>query len=97
MAWGRELAAALPAYVTVQPAVPHINTFLLYAAGDPDEVNRRLLEMVTEDALAFSLPWRAADEPGRVVTEVTVAHNALDLDPEDIAGRFAALLADPKG
>nr|WP_246321831.1 beta-eliminating lyase-related protein [Nocardioides panzhihuensis] len=91
--WGRQMAAALPAYVTVQPQVPHINTFLLYAVGDPEAVNRRLLETVTADSLAFSLPWKAAEEPGRVVTEVTVAPNALALDPADIAGRFATLLA----
>ncbi|MFE6649322.1 threonine aldolase family protein [Nocardioides sp. NPDC057772] len=90
--WARALAAALPAYVTVQPPVPHTNTFLLYAAGDPDAVNTRLLAALEEHSLAFSRPWSASDEPGRVVTEVTVGQGALELDPETVAGHIAALV-----
>ena len=90
--WGRALAAALPTYITVQPPAPHINTFLLYAAGDPDEVNNRLLASLKEHSLAFSRPWSATEEPGRVVTEVTVGDGALGLDPQAVAGLFAALV-----
>ncbi|MEU6137568.1 beta-eliminating lyase-related protein [Nocardioides sp. NPDC047086] len=90
--WGRTLAAALPASISVQPRVPHTNTFLLYAAGDPDEVNTRLLAALEEHSLAFSRPWTAADEPGRVVTEVTIGQGALELDPETVAAHLTALL-----
>ncbi|MGH3350661.1 MAG: threonine aldolase family protein [Nocardioides sp.] len=90
--WGRALAAALPAYITVQPPVPHTNTFLLYAAGDPDEVNNRLLASMSEHSLAFSRPWSATEEPGRVMTEMTVGHGALGLDPSIIAGHLAAIV-----
>ncbi len=90
--WAKSLAAALPAEITVQPPVPHTNTFLLYAAGDPEEVNTRLLAALEEHSLMFSRPWTASDEPGRVVTEVTVAQGALELDPETVAGHLAALV-----
>lgn len=92
-AWGRSLAAALPESITVQPPVPHSNTFLLYAAGDPDQVNERLLAALEEQSLAFSRGWMAAEEPGRVMTEVTIAEGALDLDPEAVAGRIAGLFS----
>ena len=90
--WGRALAAALPSSIAVQPPVPHTNTFLLYAAGDPDQVNTRLLAEMEEQSLAFSRPWTAAEEPGRMVTEMTVGQGALGLDPSTVAGHLAALL-----
>ncbi|MEI7057485.1 beta-eliminating lyase-related protein [Nocardioides sp. CCNWLW239] len=90
--WARALAAALPDSITVQPQVPHTNTFLLYAAGEPDDVNTRLLAATEERSLAFSRPWSAAEEPGRVVTELTVGDGALDQDPNTIAGLIAELL-----
>lgn len=92
VAWARELAAALPAYVTVQPPVPHTNTFLMYAAGDPDRVNERLLAYMEEHGLALGRPWSAADEPGRVVTELAVGDDALGLDPAAVAADLAALV-----
>lgn len=92
VAWGRELAAALPAHITVQPTVPHINTFHLYAAGDPDQVNARLLAMLEEHGVAFSRSWHAADEPGRVWTEVTVGDGALALEPDAVAAYLGELV-----
>lgn len=93
VAWGRELAAALPTHITVQPTVPHINTFHLYAAGHPDRVNARLLAMLEEHGVAFSRSWHAADEPGRIWTEVTVGDGALELEP----GAVATLLGELVG
>lgn len=93
VAWARAMAAALPAHVTVQPPVPHTGTFRMYAAGDPDEVNTRLLAAIEQHAVALTPPWSAAAEPGRVVCEVAVQDDALELDPGDVARRIGDLLA----
>lgn len=95
VAWGREMAAALPPTITVQPPVPHINTFLLYAAGDPDRVNERLLAALERYSIAFCRSWSAAEEPGRVVTEITLGEGALELDPAKIAALIGELVIDP--
>ncbi len=93
VAWARSLAAALPAGVTPNPPVPHTNTFELFAAGDAATVNERLLSFVTEQRLLLSGPWRPADEPGRITTELAIGDSALELDPVEIAGRLGALIA----
>ena len=85
VAWGQSMAAALPSHVTVQPPVPHTGTFRLYAAGEPDEVNTRLLAYVEERGLALTPPWTAATEPGRVTCELAVGPDALELDPVEVA------------
>src|SRR6202042_2369960 len=48
VAWARASAAELPAFIAVQPGVPHTNQFLAYAAGDADAVNKRLLALIEE-------------------------------------------------
>ncbi|MDO9457694.1 low specificity L-threonine aldolase [Nocardioides sp.] len=92
--WARSLAAALPDHVVVQPPVPHTGTFLLHAAGQPEEVNRRLLAFVEEHALALTPPWSPGSEAGRVTCELAVGEDALELDPEETAHLIGELLRD---
>jgi threonine aldolase len=94
LAWARSLAAELPAHgITVQPDPPHAPTFWVYAAGDADEVNERLLTVIERDNLLLCGPWRPADEPGRLHNELAVGAPALAHDP----ARVAALLGEVIG
>ncbi|BDZ43457.1 threonine aldolase [Paraoerskovia sediminicola] len=89
VAWAGRLAAALPAGITVQPEVPRTNTFLLHAAGDAEDANRRSLALATGRGIALTSPWRAGTEPGRTTAEVVVGDGALGLDPEEAAALVA--------
>lgn len=93
VAWAQTMAAALPETVTVAPGTPQTNTFLLYAAGDPDALNRRLLDFVETRRIVPCPPWRPAVEPGRMTTEVAVSDAALGLDPVEVAGWIGELVA----
>ncbi len=89
--WARALAAELPGHgVTPHPQVPHIQTFRVYAPGEADEVNRRLVAVMEREDLALGGRWEAADEPGRVTTELTCSGASLAHDP----ARVAALLGE---
>ncbi|HXC81921.1 MAG TPA: beta-eliminating lyase-related protein [Trebonia sp.] len=91
VAWARAFAAQLPSYVTVQPGVPHTNQFRLYAAGEADTVNERVLASVAEHHI--SLPaWRAAQEPGRITTEIVVTGAALGLEPAEMAAFLGSVI-----
>ncbi|GAA1479080.1 beta-eliminating lyase-related protein [Nocardioides aestuarii] len=91
LAWARSLAALLPRHgITPHPAVPHVHTFRVHAAGEADEVNERALAVMRREDLALTGMWRAADEPGRVHTELTCSAASLDHDP----ARVAALLGE---
>ena len=92
VAWARELAAGLPPAVVTQPPVPHTNTFLLHAAGDPDEVNERLAAFMEEHGVAIGRPWSAAEEPGRIVTELAIGEGALELDAATVAQQIATVV-----
>jgi len=91
--WARELAAALPASLTPNPPVPQTNTFQLFAAGDPAEVNERLIAFMDRSRVLLSPPWRRAEEPGRIANEIAVGASALDLDPVKVAGWLGELVA----
>ncbi len=93
VAWARAFAAALPSCITVQPGVPHTSQFKVFAAGDADAVNERVLALVEERRIGLPA-WYAAREPGRVVTEFAVAGAALGLDPAQAAGLVGAAI-DP--
>jgi len=95
VAWARSLAAALPSHVTVQPRVPHTGTFRLYAAGEPDDVNARLLTYMEEHCLALTPPWFVAAEPGRVVCELAVGPDALEADAVEVARQIGDLVTAP--
>lgn len=91
LAWARSLAALLPRHgITPQPGVPHVHTFRMHAAGEADEVNERALAVMRREDLGLCGMWQAADEPGRVQTEVTCTAASLDHDP----ARIAALLGE---
>ena len=92
VAWARALAEALPASLVTQPAVPQTNTFLLYGAGDADTVNERLAGFMEEHGVAISRPWSPSDEPGRIVTELAIGEEALELDPATVAAQIAAIV-----
>jgi threonine aldolase len=99
--WARAFAAELPAYVTVQPEMPHTNQFLVYAAGTADAANQRVLSLIEEHRIGMPA-WAPAEEPGRVRTEIAVSAAALELDPAKMAALFSRtvdpMLADePEG
>jgi threonine aldolase len=89
--WARAFAAELPSCVTVQPGVPHTNQFLLYAAGDTGTVNQRVLALVEQRRIGLPT-WRAAQEPGRISTEITVTGAALELAPAEMAALVASVV-----
>ena len=96
VAWARAFAAQLPSFIAVQPGVPHANQFLVYAAGDADAVNERLLALIEERRIGLPA-WRAAQEPGRITTEFIVSGAALKLDPAEMAALVAAAIAPGVG
>jgi threonine aldolase len=86
--WARAFAAELPAYVTVQPEVPHTNQFLMYAAGTADAANQCVLSLIDEHRIGMPA-WEPAQEPGRLRAEIVVSTAALDLDPAKMAALFS--------
>ena len=86
--WARAFATELPAYVTVQPEVPHTNQFLMYAAGTADAANQRVLSLVDQHRIGMPA-WEPAQEPGRLRAELAVSAAALDLDPAKMAALFS--------
>jgi threonine aldolase len=84
LAWARAFAAELPSFITVQPDVPHTNQFLVYAAGEAQAVNERILALIEERHIGFPA-WRPALEPGRITAEIAVSEAALKLDPAETA------------
>jgi hypothetical protein len=94
LAWARALAGELPAVgITPDPTEPHAPQFFLHAAGDADDVNRRLLAVLENKRLAVCGPWRPGHEPGRVRTEVMVGEAALTHDPHDVAQLLGEIVA----
>lgn len=92
--WARALAAELPAHgVTASPAPPHTPTFHVFAAGEADAVNERLLALMAREDLAVGGPWRASAEPGRVTNELVCAEPALAHDPARVAALLGEALA----
>ena len=96
VAWARAFAAELPSYVTVHPGVPHTSQFLLYAAGDADTVNERVLALVEKRRIGLPA-WRAAQEPGRISTEIAVSGAALGLSPAEMAAVVGSVVQPGAG
>lgn len=93
LAWARALAAELPAHgIDPNPDPPHVPTFEVFAAGDPDAVNERLLAVMRNERLQLCGLWRAAAEPGRVTAELMCSEAALSHRPGEIAARLGALV-----
>jgi threonine aldolase len=96
VAWAREFAAELPSHVTVQPGVPHTSQFKVYAAGDADVVNERVLALIEERRIGLPA-WHAAQEPGRITTEFVVTMAALGLDPAETASLVGSVIESRVG
>lgn len=93
VAWAHAFAAALvDAGLRVEPDPPQTNTFLVFAPGDADAVNERLADVMERERLQPCGPWRAADVPGWVVTEMAVQAAALEHDPGTVAGWWRELV-----
>ena len=90
-AWARQFAAKLPSCVTAQPREPHTSHFRVYASGEADVVNERVLALVTERRIGLPA-WQAASDPGRITTEVVVTEAALGLDPAEMAALFSSAI-----
>jgi threonine aldolase len=91
VAWARAFAAALPPHVTAQPSVPHASQFKVYAAGEPDVVNERVLALIKEHRVGLPA-WKPAQEPGRITAELAVTAAALGLDPAAMAALMGSAL-----
>jgi threonine aldolase len=89
--WARAFAVELPSYITVQPGVPHTNQFKLYAAGEADIVNERVLALIEERHIALR-PWQAAHEPGRISAEIVITGASLGLDPAEMAALVSSAI-----
>lgn len=93
VAWARAFAAAAGERgLRVFPEVPHISTFLMYAEGEADVINQRLLDHMTDHGVQLTPLWQAAEVPGMAMTEIAVYGAALEFEPADVAHRLAGLL-----
>lgn len=85
-AWARSFAELLVADgFRVDPDPPHTNTFLVFAEGDADAVNERLLAFMEREQLQPCSPWQTAEVPRFVVTEMAVQSGSLEHDPATVA------------
>ena len=65
VAWGRALADHLAsAGIRVNPSQPHTNTFELFAAGEADAVNERVIGFMQRTRIQPCGTWRPADVRG---------------------------------
>jgi threonine aldolase len=86
VAWGHSLASHLVAAgVRVHPDPPHTNTFELFADGEPDAVNERVIAFMEETWVQPCGIWRQTSVPGVVTCEVAVHEAAMTRDPEEVA------------
>ncbi len=93
LAWARSLAAELPAVgITACPVEPHTPTFLVYAAGDEDSVNERIIDDMERSHRQLGGLWMASEEPGRLVSELMVTVPALAHDPVEVARRLGEVI-----
>jgi threonine aldolase len=89
-AWARRLAEELTARgLRVTPDPPHTNTFLVYAAGVPDEITARVVEFMEQEKTQPCGGWSDAPVPGYAVTEVAAHDASLRHDPAQVADWFA--------
>lgn len=91
VSWARDLAAALPPELAVQPGVPQTNQFLVFASGDADAVNERTVAAIDEHRVGLPA-WASTQQPGRIQCEIAVAPAALTLDPAEMASLLAGLV-----
>lgn len=93
LTWARALATELAAAgVTASPVEPHTPTFRVFAAGDADQVNDRVIARMERTKLQLGGLWMPADEPGRVTSELMVTLPALAHDPAAVARDLAEVV-----
>jgi threonine aldolase len=98
VSWACELAEALAAQgFRVSPAPPQTNTFMVFAEGDPDPLNTRLLTHLGDERLAVWPAWSASAVPGWCQAEVVVQEAALRHDVGKVAGTVARLVREAGG
>ena len=94
LAWARALATELAAVgVTATPQEPHTPTFRVFAAGDADEVNDRVIARMERTRVQVGGLWTPADEPRRVTSELMVTVPALAHDPATVASYLAEVVS----
>ena len=94
--WALDLAAALNERgFTTFPEQPHIGTFLVYAPGEVDMINERVLAFAENRGTLLSGAWRAADVPGWAVVELACYESALVHDPVEVAEWMAGTVLGP--
>lgn len=93
LAWARALATELAGVgITAHPVQPQTPTFRVFAAGDADQVNDRVIARMERTKVQVGGLWRPADEPGRVTSELMVTLPALSHDPVSVARHLADLV-----
>jgi hypothetical protein len=90
------LAEALAARgVTCFPEPPHTNAFRLLVPFAPDDVVRRVVEVMESEKLFVTPPWEPADVPGWSWTEFTVGPATMEVSVAAAADKLAAVLLGP--
>lgn len=93
LAWARALAVELaPLGITTKPVEPHTPTFLVFALGEEDAVNDRIIARMEQTRIQLCGLWRAAEEPGRLHAELAVSVPALAHDPAEVARWIAEVV-----
>ena len=88
--WALELAAALNERgFTTFPEQPHIGTFLVYAPGQADALNERVIGFAEARDVVVSGMWRDVEIPGWSVTELACYESAVVHEAADVADWMA--------
>jgi threonine aldolase len=92
VAWARAFAAAAAARgLRTRPEQPQSTTFEIYADGEAERINDRLLAFLERERVNLCGRFRPADVPRFAVCEIAVASPALGHDPEKIANQVAGI------
>lgn len=86
------LAARMEARgIRVHPASPHTNAFRVFAAGDVEGLNERLVTLMEQEGVALTPLWRSADVPGFAFTEFTVGPATMEWDLDEAVERLVTV------
>jgi threonine aldolase len=86
----RKLAAGLAARgIRVSPETPHTNAFRIFVEADPDDLTTRMVEVMEQERVALTPPWRAGEVPGWAWTEFTVASATMEWGVEESVAELA--------
>jgi threonine aldolase len=98
VAWARTFAAAVAVRgLRVRPGEPQSTTFEIYADGEPDDINDRLLAYLERERVNLCSRFRPTQVPHFAVCEIAVRSGALAHDPQEVATHVAdiAMKAPP--